>query len=76
MTGYILDTSVWIDFLRGTRPAGVARGYLLSSDPGPLISSIELGELIKVYLEQGFDDESFFEDLALVHSWCDIVDVN
>ena len=37
MTGYTLDTSAWIELLWSTRTEGVARGYLLSSDPESLV---------------------------------------
>lgn len=76
MPGYIIDTSAWIEFFRGSLVGNEVLDYLISSDPIAKVPSIILGELRKKYIEMGYPDLDFFRDLDLIHRWCEVQDID
>ncbi len=50
--------------------------YLIDSDPMAKVPSIILGELRKKYIELEYPDKNFFQDLDLIHRWCEVQDID
>ena len=76
MPGYIIDTSAWIEFFRGSRVGHKVFNYLINSEPMAKVPSIILGELRKKYIELEYPDQEFFQDLDLIHRWCEVQDID
>lgn len=76
MTGYILDTSAIIELFSGSAIGRVVFNYLISSNPTPMVPSIILGEMRKKYIENGRSDDSFNDNVALLHRWCEIQNID
>ena len=76
MTGFILDTSALIELFSGSTIGDAVFNHLITSDPAPKVPSIVLGEMRKKYIENGIGDKTFFDNVALLHRWCEIDDID
>ena len=73
MRTYLVDTSLWIEFFAGSQRGTRARKYLFQAD-ALVTHSLVVGELRKIYCEQGRPAEEFQRDLARVKSMSTILE--
>ena len=71
----MIDTSTWIEVFRDSEAGKEVIEYIKMNDK-IVTPTIMLAEMRNVYVRDGFSDEEFYQDLAVIRSLSEVVDLD
>ena len=73
--GLVIDTSAWIEVFRASDVGEEVVEHIKMNDK-ILTPTIVLAEMRNAYVRDGFSDEEFYQDLAVIRNLSEIVDLD